>query len=134
MHNLVTDEDFRTLAAFRKELRKFLNFSEKAALAVGLAPQQHQALLAIRGADQQKLSVGELAEALLVQPHSASELASRLETLGLVTREVTIGDSRRRIVVLTERGLDVLASLSAVHRAELLRLRPLLLQLLNSLN
>ena len=133
MHSPVTDEDFRTLAAFRKELRKFLNFSEKAALEVGLAHQQHQALLAIRGSAQQKLSVGELAQALLVQPHSASELVSRLETLDLVTREPTVDDSRRRIVVLTERGLDVLASLSAVHRAEILRLRPMLLQLLNSL-
>ena len=43
------DDDYRALAAFRTELRRFLQFSEEAALAVGISPQQHQALLAIRG-------------------------------------------------------------------------------------
>ena len=40
---------FRTLAAIRYALRRFLRFSEKAAEAVGLTPQQHQALLTIKG-------------------------------------------------------------------------------------
>jgi hypothetical protein len=41
-------EDYRLLAEFRRLLRQFLVFSEQQAQAVGLAPQQHQALLAIR--------------------------------------------------------------------------------------
>jgi DNA-binding MarR family transcriptional regulator len=40
---------YETLAAFRYALRKFLHFSETAAQAAGLTPQQHQALLAIKG-------------------------------------------------------------------------------------
>ena len=36
------------LAAFRYQLRRFLRFSEKAARACGLTPQQHQLLLGWR--------------------------------------------------------------------------------------
>jgi hypothetical protein len=38
------------LAEFRFELRRFLHFSECAALEAGLQPQQHQLLLQIAGA------------------------------------------------------------------------------------
>jgi len=42
----------RTLAEFRFELRRFLQFSESAALEVGLQPQQHQLLLQVAGAPE----------------------------------------------------------------------------------
>ena len=45
----MTDADYRGLAEFRRALRDFLAFSEKAAARAGLTPAQHQALLAIRG-------------------------------------------------------------------------------------
>ena len=41
--------DYRTLADFRYEIRPYVNFSEQAARATGTEPQQHQALLAIKG-------------------------------------------------------------------------------------
>jgi hypothetical protein len=41
--------DYRSLAAFRYEIRKFLAFSEGAAREAGIEPQQHQMLLAVRG-------------------------------------------------------------------------------------
>jgi DNA-binding MarR family transcriptional regulator len=53
-------------------LRKFLRFSEEAALAVGLTPQQHQALLAIKGfPGDHRMTVGELAERLQIRHQSA---------------------------------------------------------------
>ncbi|HEY2034092.1 MAG TPA: hypothetical protein VGH02_10445, partial [Rhizomicrobium sp.] len=45
----LTPADYRALAEFRFLLRRFMAFSEEAARAAGLAPQQHQALLAIKG-------------------------------------------------------------------------------------
>jgi hypothetical protein len=39
-----------TLADFRFELRRFLQFSEAAALNAGMQPQQHQLLLQVAGA------------------------------------------------------------------------------------
>ena len=41
--------DYAALARFRYELRKFQAFSKAAADQAGLTPQQHQALLTIRG-------------------------------------------------------------------------------------
>ena len=133
MDDPISDADFRTLATFRRELRQFLRFSEAAALAQGLSPQQHQALLAIRGADDQQMTVGELAEALLLQPHSASGLVSRLERTGLVERHGVEEDGRRRAVKLSGKSQDLLNILTAAHQSELRRRRALLIKLLGSL-
>lgn len=65
-----------------------MNFSVKAARHVGLATQQHQALLAINGhSGSEPISVGSLADQLIIAPHTAAELVARLETAGLVTKK-----------------------------------------------
>ena len=126
------DEDFRALANFRYELRVFLNFSKKAAADVGLTPQQHQSLLAIRGFGPDGLGVGDLAKRLLLQPHSASEIVDRLQKAGLI-RRASLGQDRRQVrVVLTEEAEMRLAHLSQIHRDELRRIGPLLRELLST--
>jgi DNA-binding MarR family transcriptional regulator len=127
------DDDYRTLATFRQELRRFLKFSDRAAAAVGLTAKQHQALLAIRAADEGAVRVGALAEALLLQSHSATELVDRLEKLGLVERTADREDARRVMVRLTQRGDAQLAALTEAHHAELKRLKPMLNQLIGRL-
>jgi DNA-binding MarR family transcriptional regulator len=77
--------------------------------------------------------VGELAERLLLRPHSASGLVDRLMGLGLVERNRGDDDKRQVYISLTEMGQNVLASLAATHRAELRRLRPLLTDLMSRL-
>jgi DNA-binding MarR family transcriptional regulator len=129
MEQDVRDEDYATLASFRHELRRFLHFSEQAAEAAGVTAQQHQALLAIRAAPGAAMLVGALAERLLLRPHSATGLVDRLQKQGLVERFQEEGDRRRVRVRLTAQGDALLASLSASHRAELRRLRPLLTDL-----
>lgn len=127
----LTDRDYRQLAAFRHALRRFLRFSEAEAAAQGLTPQQHQALLAIRGAGSAgRLGVGALAEQLQIRPHSAVGLASRLEALGLVRREAGIGDARHVLLALTPAADRLLERLSRAHRDELRRLSPALRDLL----
>jgi DNA-binding MarR family transcriptional regulator len=130
----LTDHDYQTLAAIRYALRRFGYFSEDAARSAGLTPQQHQALLAIRAAEKSALSVGELAEFLMVKPHSASELADRLAALGLVGRQPGMTDRRVMKLQLTPAGEAALLSLSVTHRDELRRLRPLLSELLAKLD
>ncbi len=67
----LTQDDYAVLADFRFLLRGFLAFSEGAAREAGLAPQQHQALLAIKGfPGATPPSMGELAERLGVR-HTA---------------------------------------------------------------
>ncbi|MCW2319282.1 DNA-binding MarR family transcriptional regulator [Rhodoblastus acidophilus] len=125
------DRDYAALADFRAALRAFLAFSEARAVEVGLSPQQHQALLAIRGAPGAEATIGYVAERLILKPHSASELISRLEALDLVARRASETDRRKTTLVLTERAADLLGELSAIHREEIRRLKPLLLELLD---
>jgi DNA-binding MarR family transcriptional regulator len=125
------DDDYRTLAEFRRALREFTHFSEEAAQDAHLTPQQHQALLAIRAANG--LTVGELAVQLMLKPHSATGLADRLARLGLIERLPSQDDRRRVELVPTIEATTLLRTLSAAHRAELRRLRPLLTELLSKL-
>ena len=114
------DADYAVLAQFRYELRKFLAFSESAAREEGLTPQQHQALLAIKGFSQDHpLSVGELAKYLLIQNHSALELVDRMSKLGLLSRAVDPADGRRILVRLSAEGERRLRRLSKAHLKEL---------------
>lgn len=131
----MTKNDYETLAAFRYELRKFLNFSERAAEADGLASQQYLALLAIEGfPERSHITVGELAEQLQIAAHSAVGLVDRLESGKLVKREPS-GDDRRKVYVrLTSRGRTKLEKLAVAHRAELQTVGPLLAGLLKQVS
>ncbi len=131
----VTKKDYETLAAFRYELRKFLNFSERAAEDGGLAVQQYLALLAIEGFPERDfVSMGELAERLRIAPHSAVGLVDRLEEAGLVRRESSTADKRRVTVKLTERGKVKLEKLATAHHVELQAAGPLLAGFLKQLS
>jgi DNA-binding MarR family transcriptional regulator len=129
---VVSDADYAALAAFRRSLREFVNFSETAARAAGLTPQQHQALLAIRGATS-VMTVGDLAVSLQLRPHSALELVDRLAAAGLVERRPGETDRRRVELALTAEAESTLADLSAAHLAELRHRRTLLRELLDQL-
>jgi DNA-binding MarR family transcriptional regulator len=130
----LSEADYGLLAAFRQELREFLHFSEHAARAAGVRPQQHQAMLAIRGAPQRdRVTVGELAQKLKIKHHSAVELAARMEAAGLLAKAGDSADRRRVLIRLTARGERALKDLSAAHKAELARIGPALQEILTHL-
>jgi DNA-binding MarR family transcriptional regulator len=113
-------KDFRALAAFRYEIRKFLAFSEAAARAAGIEPQQHQLLLALHGlpADSRP-TIGTVAERLCLKHHTTVALVDKLELRELVTRERSPTDRREVLVRLTTNGLALLGKLSDLHREQL---------------
>ncbi len=132
MSHDLTDADYATLADFRFSLRQFLAFSEKEASRSGLTAQQHQALLAIRAAAG-KATIGYVAERLILKPHSATGLVDRLEALDLVRRRLSETDRRQTLLELTTQGHSMLAGLSLAHRNEILRMRPMLIELLGQM-
>lgn len=123
---------YETLAALRHALRRFLRFSADAAKSAGLPPQQHQALLAIKGfPGRDYVTVGELAERLRVRHHSAVGLVDRLVRRQLVRRAPSTADRRQVHVMLTARGEALIARLSAAHLAELRQIGPELRRLID---
>ena len=117
---------FRALSEFRYQIRRFQHFSEKAARALGLEPQQHQLLLAIKGFDGKTRgpTIGYLAERLQVRHHSAVELVDRMQTNGMVLRRANEQDRRQVLVALSDAGEQILKKLSAQHLAEIQQIGP----------
>lgn len=127
----LSDKDYAALADFRYAIRRFMAFSEARAGEVGLTPQQHQALLAIRAAPAGMATIGYVAERLVLKPHSATGLVDRLEALDLVTRSTSAEDRRRALLTLTAKAETVLSRLTVAHRDEIKRLGPVLRQVLD---
>jgi len=121
----LTTEHYAQLAAWRRALRTFLRFSERAAAEVGLGAQQYQAMLVVRGwSEERPLTIGELAAQLYVKHNTAVSLVDRVVEQGLMTRATSTADRRKVELALTPRGRTVLATLAAQHRRELQRLGP----------
>ena len=131
---MISQAEYAALAKFRYTLRQFLDFSSSAAVQEGLPPQQHQALLAIKGFDGGgPIHVGTLAEQLMIVPHAAAELVGRLVAAGYVTRQVDLADRRRQSLYLTEKAEDILTRLTSIHLKEIRELAPRLIQTLSEL-
>ena len=121
----ISDEDYRRLLDLRYGLRRFLHWSEEQSRQQGITPGQHQLLLAIRGhGDRRGPTVGEIAEYLVVRPHSAVGLIDRASAAGLVAREPDPERAGTVRVTLTEHGRETLDALSVLHLDELTRLAP----------
>lgn len=112
--------EYRKLEEFRYQIRRFLHFSETAAREAGIEPQQHQALLALKGIPADfPPTIRYLADRLLLKHHSAVGLVDRLQNLGLITRHTNPADARQVLLHLTKKGERILHSLSVAHRGEL---------------
>ena len=128
------NDEYRALAEFRYQIRRFLHFSEEAARASGLESQQHQLLLAIKGLPEgRKATIRELAERMQLQHHSTVELINRLSERGAVVRQASEGDRREVMVKLTRAGEALLRRLSIVHQEELEKAGPALTKALTAI-
>ena len=132
--NQLDREQYVAIAIFRYELRRFLAFSEAAASAEGVPTQQHQALLVIAGHQSpEPPTVGTIADRLLVAPHTAAELVSRMEKAELVIKSPAAHDRRAVQLTLTPRARALLDRLTAAHLEELTVLEPALARALRRL-
>jgi DNA-binding MarR family transcriptional regulator len=127
-------EQYRALAEFRRQIRKFLHFSETTAKEYSIEPQQHQLLLAVHGLPEDvKPTIREIASRLFIQHHSAVELVNRLEHTGAIARHAGTDDKREVWIRLTPVGRATLRKLALAHRTELERTGPELAATLNSI-
>ena len=121
------DQVVSDLARFRYTLRMFLRFSENAARACGVTPQQHQLMLGVAGyTGRGTATISELAEFLQERHHSVVGLVGRAVRKGLVRSEQDSEDRRVMVVSLTPAGKRLLTKLSELHLNEVARMRKLL--------
>lgn len=131
MSNSLTLSDYQSLAEFRHQIRRYLAFSDAAIRDAGLEPRQYQLLLALKGLPPDvRPRIGELAEQLQIQHHSAVELIDRLETSGLVRRQRARQDRREVLISPTPAGEKLLRELVLHHRSELSSKGPALIEAL----
>jgi MarR family transcriptional regulator, organic hydroperoxide resistance regulator len=79
---------------------------------IGLYPGQ-DAVLALLG-ERDGLTMGEVAEALAIQPPTVTKMVSRLSAAGLVERRAVEGDHRKAAVYLTPAGRGKLEQIEAI--------------------
>jgi DNA-binding MarR family transcriptional regulator len=117
--------NYKAMAEFRYQIRRFLRFSEETARAAGVEPQQYQLMLALKGMpEESRCRIGEVAERLQIQHHSTVELVDRLARRGLIKRRRSDADRREVLLELTPRGDKLLQELALHHRSELREVAP----------
>ncbi|WP_433968085.1 MarR family winged helix-turn-helix transcriptional regulator [Tunturiibacter gelidiferens] len=110
MSRKIDRNEIQLLARFRSEIRRFLQFSEQAAAAAGLQPQQHQLMLQIAGApDDTLVTISHIAEMMGLRHHTVVELSKRCELAGLVRRSSDQNDRRYVVLELTPRARRLFA-------------------------
>ena len=135
MSKKIEHQDIQQLAKFRYEIRRFLQFSEQAAGAAGLQPQQHQLLLQIAGAvDGTAVTISYIADAMGLRHHTVVELSKRCEAAGLVRRTHDLVDRRCVVLKLTAQGDRALRQLSEVHAQQLSEQAPSLIRALTRIS
>lgn len=91
---------FALYAASRAVTRAYGPLLEKS----GLTYPQYVAMLALWGAPDEPMTVGELGALLHLDTGTLTPLLKRLEALGLVTRHRDPADERRVLVTVTKQG------------------------------
>ena len=119
-------QDIREAAELRASLRKFLRASERVAREEGLTPSRYVLLLMIESAEQGRSTVTELADRMQLTQSTVTELVTRAESAGLVTRSQSEDDARVFWLELTDEGQSRLARAVARNGAERNRLIELL--------
>jgi DNA-binding MarR family transcriptional regulator len=116
----------REAAELRASLRKFLRASERVAREEGLTPSRYLLLLMIQSADNGRSTVTELADRMQLTQSTVTELVTRAETAGLVSRSQSADDARVFWLELTDEGQNRLARAVERNGAERNRLIQLL--------
>lgn len=105
--------DYEALLNLRSAIRRYVRFVDEGARAVGITPQQHQVLLAIKGQTEREwATVTEISEDLQLKHNSTVGLANRCVAAGLVRKETSSQDHRYVRIFLTSKGERLLEELS----------------------
>ena len=126
-------ERYQSLADFRLALRRFTAGAEAISRSAGVTQQQYQALLAIKTWASEVMTMGDLAEQLLLTHHAAVQLVNRMSAAGQAERAPSSTDRRTVRLRLTAEGEVLVDRLAALHLREVLSQEPRLTRSLRRL-
>ena len=126
-------DSYESLAGFRLALRRFMAAVEAISKAAGVTQQQYQAMLAIKTWPGRAMTMGDLAEQLLLTHHAAVQLVNRMTKAGVAARTPSPSDRRSVLLKLTPAGEALTEQLAALHLREVLRQEPQLTRSLRRL-
>jgi DNA-binding MarR family transcriptional regulator len=126
-------ESYQSLAGFRLALRRFMAEAEAISKAAGVTQQQYQAMLAIKTWPGQAMSMGDLADQLLLTHHAAVQLINRMTKAGVAARAPSTIDRRSVELRLTPAGEALMEQLATLHLREVRRQEPQLTRSLRRL-
>ena len=131
---MLTEAEYKALAEFRYQIRRFLRHMEEHAREFGHNPQQYQVLLAIEGLPKEvKPIISTLAERMQLNHNSMVELIDRCEERGLIRRARSGADRRQVELAITNDGHNVLRRLASAARQELRTIGPVMAEALQAL-
>ncbi len=81
--------------------------------AYGITPEQFNVLRILRGSHPAKLMLAEITCRMIDKSSNATRLVEKLRVKGLVKREVCAKNRRQVDIMITPRGLDLLAKIDA---------------------
>ena len=121
-------EDYRSVAELRASIRRFLRRSERLAREEGLTPSRYLLLLMIKGASDgsERSTVTELARRMQLTQSTVTELVTRAEEAGLLSREQSSTDARVYWLRLTAEGEERLRRVVVRNGADRRQLTELL--------
>jgi DNA-binding MarR family transcriptional regulator len=77
----------------------------------GISPQQYNVLRILRGSAPKPLMLGEIAVRMIDKNSNATRLVEKLRLKGLVKREVCENNRRQVDIIITSKGMDLLAAI-----------------------
>jgi DNA-binding MarR family transcriptional regulator len=126
--------EYKALAEFRYQIRRYLRYMEEKARARGYNPQQYQLLLAIEGLPEHQIpTIKTVAERMQLNHNTTVGLVDRCERRGFLRRERAGLDRRLVTLVLTTAGKRMMQEQASASRAELQEIGPVLFASLRQL-
>ena len=126
--------EYKALAEFRYQIRRYLRYMEEKARARGYNPQQYQLLLAIEGLPEHQIpTIKTVAERMQLNHNTTVGLVDRCEKRGFLRRERAGLDRRLVTLVLTPAGKRMMQEQASASRAELQEIGPVLFSSLRQL-
>jgi DNA-binding MarR family transcriptional regulator len=126
--------EYKALAEFRYQIRRYLRYMEEKARARGYNPQQYQLLLAVEGLPEGQLpTIKTVAERMQLNHNTTVGLVDRCQRRGFLRRERAGIDRRVVTLVLTPAGKRMMQEQASASRAELQEIGPVLFSSLRQL-